>query len=86
MDTVLTGGTAQADNGRLGHGLGIQLTEWPSLIPSDDTVLQPGIVLTLEPGIATQDGAMLVHEENIVVTDSGARYLSDPARDVITRL
>lgn len=86
MDTVLTGGAALADNGRLGHGLGIQLTEWPSLIPSDDTVLQAGMVLTLEPGIATRDGAMLVHEENIVVTESGARYLSDPARDVITRL
>ena len=76
MDKVLTGGEARTDNGRLGHGLGIQLTEWPSLIPADETVLEPGMVLTLEPGIETRDGNMLVHEENIVITENGARWLS----------
>ena len=80
MDKVLTGGEArngsEKGNGRLGHGLGIQLTEWPSLIPADETVLEPGMVLTLEPGIETREGNMLVHEENIVVTGNGARWLS----------
>lgn len=79
MDRVLTGGEGRNDNGRLGHGLGIQLTEWPSLIPSDNTVLEAGMVLTLEPGIETREGMMLVHEENIVVTETGARWLSSPA-------
>ena len=78
MDKVLTGGAGRNDNGRLGHGLGIQLTEWPSLISADQTMLEPGMVLTLEPGIETKDGNMLVHEENIVVTETGARYLSKP--------
>ena len=76
MDKVLTGGEARTDNGRLGHGLGIQLTEWPSLIPADKTVLEAGMVLTLEPGLETRDGNMLVHEENIVITENGARWLS----------
>lgn len=79
MDQVLTGGAGTNDNGRLGHGLGIQLTEWPSLISDDQTVLEAGMVLTLEPGIATKDGNMIVHEENIVVTETGARYLSEPS-------
>ncbi len=61
--------------GRLGHGLGLALTEWPSLIPSDQTVLQIGMVLTLEPGIEV-GGKMLVHEENLVVTVTGAEVLS----------
>jgi Xaa-Pro aminopeptidase len=56
----------------------MSLTEWPSLIPSDETVLEPGMVLTLEPGLETS-GGVLVHEENIVITDVGARYLSPPA-------
>ncbi|WP_108835493.1 Xaa-Pro peptidase family protein [Tateyamaria sp. Alg231-49] len=79
MDKVLTGGAGGSDAGRYGHGLGMQLTEWPSLIPDDHTVLEPGMVLTLEPGLATNTGNTLVHEENIVITDSGARYLSTPA-------
>ena len=57
----------------------MQLTEWPSLIPDDHTVLAPGMVLTLEPGLTLPSGATLVHEENIVITETGARYLSTPA-------
>ena len=62
----------------------MQLTEWPSLIPVDQTVLAEGMVLTLEPGIDVGAGKMLVHEENIVVTDTGARFLSAPyTRDMV---
>ena len=76
MNAVLTRHGGASDAGRLGHGLGMQLTEWPSLIPTDHTVLEPGMVLTLEPGIETRDGAIMVHEENIVVTENGAAKLS----------
>ncbi|MCV6594665.1 MAG: Xaa-Pro peptidase family protein [Silicimonas sp.] len=75
MDKVLTGGTGTTDAGRLGHGLGMSLTEWPSLIPDDHTELVPGMVLTLEPGIAVGPRIM-VHEENILITETGARFLS----------
>ncbi len=67
-------------NGRFGHGLGMQLTEWPSLIEHDETILEENMVLTLEPGIETSGGQMLVHEENIVVTARGARPLTDFAK------
>jgi len=79
MDKVLTGGAGGSDAGRYGHGLGMQLTEWPSLIPADQTVLEPGMVLTLEPGLVLAPGRTMVHEENIVITDEGAAYLSVPA-------
>ena len=78
MDNIVTGGAGGSDAGRLGHGLGMQLTEWPSLIPSDHTILLSGMVLTLEPGIETS-GGMLVHEENIVITETGCRFLSPRA-------
>lgn len=81
MDRVLSQGSGPTDGGRLGHGVGMSLTEWPSLIPSDHTVIEAGMILTLEPGLAIGDRIM-VHEENIVITQDGARYLSphDPAR------
>lgn len=75
MNNVLTTTGGETDAGRLGHGLGMSLTEWPSLIAADKTVLEPGMVLTLEPGIATTGGIM-VHEENIVIRQNGAAYLS----------
>ena len=64
------------DVGRLGHGLGIQLTEWPSITASDNTELKPGMVITLEPGMMYAPGKSMVHEENLVITENGAEYLS----------
>ena len=75
MNTVLTKEAEGTDAGRLGHGLGMSLTEWPSLIPADQTMLEPGMVLTLEPGIAVGT-KILVHEENIVITEGTPRFLS----------
>jgi Xaa-Pro aminopeptidase len=76
MDCLLGVG---AEGGRLGHGLGMQLTEGPSIIPADTTILEPGMVLTLEPYIAMSEGKIMVHEENIVIRASGPAYLSTPA-------
>ncbi|MEQ8258334.1 MAG: Xaa-Pro peptidase family protein [Roseovarius confluentis] len=62
--------------GRLGHGLGMQLTEGLSLTAQDQTVLEPGMVITLEPGIDRPGGLCMVHEEVIVITDGGPKALS----------
>jgi Xaa-Pro aminopeptidase len=37
------------------------------------------MVLTLEPGIEVAPGRILVHEENIVINETGAAFLSEPA-------
>ncbi|WP_422027982.1 M24 family metallopeptidase [Roseovarius sp.] len=71
---AVTGGGEGA--GRLGHGLGMQLTEGLSLTAKDRTVLQPGMVITLEPGVETVPGRIMVHEENIVITEGAPRVLS----------
>ncbi|MFS4580239.1 M24 family metallopeptidase [Phaeobacter sp. C3_T13_0] len=67
------------DIGRLGHGLGLQLTEQPSHAAFDTTELQENMVLTLEPSLSYGAGLMMVHEENIVVTPQGGRLLSTRA-------
>lgn len=70
---------AEPGGGRLGHGLGVTLTEWPSFTPRDTTELREGMVLTLEPGAWVAPGRMLVHEENIVLRPSGPELLSPRA-------
>ena len=67
------------DVGRLGHGLGMQLTEQPSLAGFDETLLRDNMVLTIEPSLSYGDGQMMVHEENIVLEATGARLLSERA-------
>ena len=76
MNAVISRAGGAGEGGRLGHGLGMRLTEWPSLIPEDETVLEPGMVLTLEPGFEIAPGCIQVHEENIVVRNGGAEWLS----------
>lgn len=70
------GGAMGNDVGRLGHGLGMQLTEWPSNTPTDMTVLKPGMVMTLEPGMTFAEGKVMVHEENLVIRDGEPELLS----------
>ncbi|MEP3784602.1 Xaa-Pro peptidase family protein [Ascidiaceihabitans sp.] len=67
------------DIGRLGHGLGMQLTEQPSHAAFDNTELKENMVLTIEPSLSYGDGLMMVHEENIVVRGGGADLLSTRA-------
>ena len=75
----LTRRGATPGGGRLGHGLGVTLTEWPSFTPRDTTPLRTGMVLTLEPGAMVGDGRMIVHEENIVLRAEGVELLSPRA-------
>ena len=67
------------DIGRLGHGLGMQLTEQPSHAAFDQTELLENMVLTLEPSLSYGSGLMMVHEENIVVTPEGGQLLTTRA-------
>jgi len=76
QDVLVEGGALGNDTGRMGHGLGMQLTEWPSNMPSDQTVLEENMVLTLEPGMIFEPGKVMVHEENIVVRGGEAELLT----------
>ncbi len=73
---MVAGGSLGNQVGRLGHGLGIELTERPSNTATDHTRLEAGMVLTLEPGMTFAPGRQMVHEENIVITENGAEWLT----------
>ena len=67
--------------GRFGHSVGLQLTEWPSILPAETVELRAGMVLCIEPSapLLTGHGASLVHEEMILVTEDGCEVLSERA-------
>lgn len=84
MDSVMSQAGALGESvGRFGHGLGLQLTEPPSHTAWDTTELEVGMVLTLEPGMQFEPGKMMVHEENIVITETGAELLTTRAQPTL---
>ena len=74
-------GESDSDIGRMGHGLGIQLTEYPSLMLNDKTVLRENMVITIEPSLSYGDGLMMVHEENICIRDGEPELLTKRAAE-----
>ena len=79
-DVMVVGGSLGNDVGRLGHGLGIELTERPSNTATDNTVLKSGMIMTLEPGMLFAPGRQMVHEENIVINPGRRRMAHNPCR------
>lgn len=66
---------------RVGHGVGLSMTEPPHISEQDHTALEPGMVITLEPGVATTYGTFHV-EENVLVTEDGFEVLSNSPREL----
>lgn len=60
----------------VGHGVGLAYHEPPFLHPASATVLQPGMVLAVEPGIYLPGMGGIRLEDNVVITASGAEVLS----------
>ncbi len=67
---------------RIGHGSGMGLTEPPSLMESSTEIIQPGMILHLEPKIETDSGVFQV-EEVFVVRQNGTEFLSDLAPETL---
>jgi len=65
-----------------GHALGIGVHEAPFLDIGDETILQPGMVFSVEPGIYIPGFAGFRHSDTIVVTESGFEMLTDYPRDL----
>lgn len=61
--------------GRIGHGLGLAITEPPHIASYDNTVLSHGMVITIEPGMVTSEGTFHL-EENLLITERGCEILS----------
>ena len=66
----LAGSNVTFDYGRIGHGVGLLLTEPPHIGSYDDTIIEPNMVLTIEPGIITDYGSFHL-EENLLITENG---------------
>jgi len=67
---------------RVGHGLGIEAHEDPSLDPGSATVLEAGMVFTIEPGVYIPGWGGVRIEDDVVVERSGCRVLTRADRSL----
>jgi len=65
-----------------GHGIGLRYHEGPFLDSGDHTVLQPGMVLTVEPGLYVAGLGGFRHSDTVAITEEGIELLTYYPRDL----
>ncbi|MGG1515272.1 Xaa-Pro peptidase family protein [Paenibacillus oryzisoli] len=66
-----------------GHGLGMEIHESPRLSKTEDTILTPGMVVTVEPGIYLPGFGGVRIEDDVVITDTGIKILTHSTKDFL---
>jgi Xaa-Pro aminopeptidase/Xaa-Pro dipeptidase len=75
------GGYGKFFNHGMGHGIGLAIHEMPALGARSQDILQPGQVVTVEPGVYVPKIGGVRIEDDILVTDTGYEILTDFDRD-----
>ena len=60
----------------LGHSFGIEVHEEPRFSPTAQSILAPGMVMTVEPGIYIEDWGGVRIEDDVLVTETGCEILT----------
>jgi Xaa-Pro aminopeptidase len=83
-DYLVSVGLGDAFGHGLGHGVGLLIHELPSLSPraEPDDKLEPGMVVTVEPGVYLAGWGGVRHEELTVLTGNGLEVLTRAAKPV----
>jgi Xaa-Pro aminopeptidase len=68
----------------LGHGIGLEVHEAPSVRPRSETVLEPGMVFTVEPGVYLPGWGGVRVEDDVLVTPDGCEVLTHVPRDLVS--
>lgn len=66
----------------LGHGIGRDIHEGPRLGPSSETILEPGMVVTVEPGIYLPEWGGVRIEDDVLVTRDGYEVLTSVPKEL----
>ncbi len=75
-DIITEGGYGEYFTHRLGHGLGMEVHEFPDVSSTTDDILEENMVFTIEPGIYKPGVAGVRIEDDIVITKDGYEILT----------
>ncbi len=75
-DVIARAGYGEYFGHGTGHGVGLEIHEWPQISSRSDDILEAGMVLTVEPGIYLPGVGGVRIEDTVLVTDEGAQVLT----------
>jgi Xaa-Pro dipeptidase len=67
---------------RTGHGIGLDIHEWPYLVGGDKTVLATGMCFSNEPMLVIPDEFGIRLEDHFYMTDIGPRWFTQPSNSI----
>jgi Xaa-Pro aminopeptidase len=68
---------------RLGHSIGRDVHEWPSLMAGEETSLRAGMTFTVEPSVLLPGKAFVRIEDVVLVTPAGGESLMRAPRELL---
>lgn len=82
-DYLTSKGYGEAFGHSTGHGIGLEVHEGPGLSSRSETVLEPNMVVTIEPGIYIPGIGGVRIEDDILITETGNEKLTHSTKDLI---
>jgi Xaa-Pro aminopeptidase len=66
-----------------GHGVGLEIHEAPRVAAGQTEILQPGMVITIEPGVYLPGKWGVRIEDMVVVTERGCEVLTPTSKELV---
>jgi Xaa-Pro dipeptidase len=67
---------------RTGHGIGLDIHEWPYIVRNNNTVLKEGMTFSNEPMICVPNKFGIRHEDHIYMTAEGPKWFTKPMHTI----